>query len=184
MKERHFDRYSLHPQVTVRVLPIPSHATWREVPHRTEYGYISKVYALLLTNFSTAFFFDSDTWYCNGWSQAVDQVLRRYPDSNVFWTLEDTFGDYWGQNNTLFTSEEISCGIEEFSEFYERNSGTIFGIRKNKASERFLKRAIDVWHTHQNSTKYRAWIPEISSTDQGALREAAFIELGDINGKS
>jgi hypothetical protein len=82
---RFMHQVNLSSQVTVRVLTLPSKAA---CCNRSKYGYISKVYGLLNSSFSTAIFFDSDVWFCEGWERSIDNALMSNKHAKVIWTLE------------------------------------------------------------------------------------------------
>lgn len=143
-------------------------------PGRVTYGYISKAYALLQSSFSTAFFFDADVWHCERWEETIDDLLQSNPNSDILWTLEDDkFGDTWGRVPDVFASPEVLPQIEEYKQFTERNTGTIFGVRKNPSTQFFLQRTIDIWHMYKTF--------DHPGTDQGPFRETAFLERHNIS---
>lgn len=73
------DINSLHPLMTIKYINLPLDH-YLVCCERTRHGYISKAYALLETSFKTAFFFDSETWMCDGWEDTIDDMLLQYPD--------------------------------------------------------------------------------------------------------
>ena len=134
------------------------------------------------SNFETAFFFDSDVWFCDGWEKAIDMSLDEHPHADVLWTNEGNFADFRGNKRDVYTSQELKPELNLYIHFFERNTGTIFGIRKNPHTRNFLKRAIAVWTDHRDvdHPANRGNEDVISNTDQGPFREAAFLSRKSI----
>jgi hypothetical protein len=156
---------SFNKQVTLKYLDLPRDPLPSR-PHLPLYGYISKAFALLETSFQTGIFFDSDVLFCSGWEPKVDKLLADFPDSKVIWTNETNFGAFGGRNNTYYTPS-VGEELAEYQNYFERNTGTIVAIRKGVVTNKFLKEEIFLWKKHDEK--------QISSTDQGAFREAGFI---------
>jgi hypothetical protein len=149
---------------------------------RTKYGYISKAYALQQSSFQTALFFDSDVYFCENWERGVDASLAQFKESKVLWTIEkDPYADFWARNNSQYVSPELAPELHLYREYPERNTGSIVGIRKSPESALFLNHTIRLWHGHRKPQLMSDGHPRaISGTDQGAFREASFLDRSII----
>ena len=141
-------------------------------------SHIAKAYALRGSMFNTSIFIDSDVWICPGFYPVLESVLRMHPANKVIWTNASTpFGAYLKENPLLYVSkEEIDPVRAEYARFHERNTGTMLIIRKCEETQVFLSRVIDIW---SEQTKNGTIV--LLGVDQGAFREAAFIDRHAIS---
>lgn len=147
------------------------------IQERSDYGYISKAYALLHSRFKLPVYFDTEVYFCSSeWIDKVNEAISIHPYSNVLWTIEDChWCGYPNRNSTMFISSRIFPYIEEYSRYSERNTGTILAIRKNMIGYQFLKRAIQIWHSWRTRKNW------VFGTDQSPFREAAFVMRTVLN---
>mmetsp|Transcript_10883 Transcript_10883/g.25576 ORF Transcript_10883/g.25576 Transcript_10883/m.25576 type:complete len:188 (+) Transcript_10883:2-565(+) len=119
---------------------------------------------------SHVLFFDGDTWVCPGW---LNFLYRQLLDVSVdvVWTLTPIgCGRYVDFKCDLAMSPAIRDNIAEmgrFTRFIERNSGTVFAVRRSERTKQWLTEAAELYP--------RMVRARIVKGDQPALRESFFL---------
>ena len=143
--------------------------------HGKHGGHIGKALALRDSSFEFPILLDGDSWPCSGWLGAVKNATL---EADVIWSLAIiAFGAVKGRNGKTYTSPLIRSQIDAFSHFQERNTGTIFGVRKNPASRRWLTDALDM-RANQSAPQHRKHYKGFQ--DQAAFRESFFLHREEL----
>ena len=90
-------------------------------------GHIGKSLALRDSAFQLPILLDSDSWPCAGWFEAVKNASN---NADVIWSLAV---DHFGASSGIRHIHEKSMTSQQqkgFENFAERNSGTVFMVRK------------------------------------------------------
>lgn len=136
-------------------------------------GKIGKTYALRYSeplDTSHVLFLDGDTWVCPGW---IDFLYRQLADgtADVVWTITPhKCGRYVDYKCDVAMSPAITNDtgeLEQFVEFSERNSGTLFAVRRSEKTTRWLADAAELYP--------RMVEAKVVLGDQPALRESFFL---------
>jgi len=136
-------------------------------------GKIGKTYALRYSepmDTSHVLFLDGDTWVCPGWH---DFLLGHLADAtvDVVWTLTPhPCGRYVGYKCDVAMDATIRSDAREFERFKrfgERNSGTVFAVRRSEKTMAWLTEAAELYP--------RMVEANVTLGDQPALRESFFL---------
>jgi len=136
-------------------------------------GKIGKTYALRHSeplSTSHVLFLDGDTWVCPGWLAMLTGVLA---DStvDVVWSMTPiACGRYVDFRCDVAMNESIRNDAREmaaFRQFYERNSGTVFAIRRSGQTTQWLSDAAELYPKMVQAG--------VVLGDQPALRESLFL---------
>lgn len=137
--------------------------------HGTHGGHIGKALALRDSRFEFPILLDGDSWPCSDWLQSVNNATL---EADVIWSRAPLpFGASFN-NATTHSSPLIPGQMGAFRHFAERNTGTIFGVRKTPFSRLWLTDALDMRANQSSSQRrknYRAF------ADQAAFRESFFL---------
>ena len=130
-------------------------------------GYIGKGLALRDSHFDFPIVLDGDSWPCPGWFDAMKEAVQH---ADVIWSLApNAFGGTRGKPLT-YSSPMIAGQEKEYSQFGERNTGTVFGVRRTTSTQLWLTDALDV--RSDQIGKKRLYSP---TNDQPAFRESFFL---------
>ena len=142
-------------------------------------GHIGKSYALKESRFDFPILFDGDVWPCNtNIMSVVKQAIERERKDVVWSRAPSPFGGSKDRND-LFVSPEIESQLEEYKQFYERNTGSVFAVNRKRALVRqMLQRAMEIF-AQQAEGKPR--IIRNFCHDQPALREAYFLYRHELS---
>ena len=135
-------------------------------------GYIGKAYALKESRFDVPILFDGDVWPCNmNITSVVQEAIQQQKD--VVWSeAPSPFGGTLGRND-MYVSHEIEAQLDEYKQFSERNTGTIFAVnRRHPVVHKWLQLALDIF-VQQFGGDYKH--------DQPALRESFFLYRHELS---
>ena len=190
------------PLISVRRMPLVD--TQDDVPRGLDLnsgngGHIGKAYALSHSAFGFPVLTDSDVYACNGWTEKLYETLNDHPKTDVLWTFANyPTPDAWRDDDAVVRSlsynhvskhiDSSSSELEEFSNFAERNSGTIIAVRRTAKTKAFLDDVLLIYSrlekkglTHSGDIqKFIGSANEKIGHDQGAFREAFFIHRHEI----
>ena len=143
-------------------------------------GYIAKAWALMESHTAQNGFtilFDGDVYPCDRWvDYLASQALQGSVD--VVWSLEAEgvrCSGYANRSCTLAVSPSIAqnaTNLAEFAAFGERNSGTIFAVRRSDATLAWMRDAVRIYG-ELVSSKFVAGNNHLA--DQPAWRESFFL---------
>lgn len=148
-------------------------------------AYIGKAHALLHSAAEATVVLDSDSRVCQGWATLVEDWVSSGRD--LLWSKEvgHPFGGLRDANASYLVSEATSTlgeGGQPFTltgaarrrltRVAERNTGTVFGVRRSKTTARWLRLALDLYPKLRASGMV---VGNHGLSDQPALREAFFL---------
>ena len=149
--------------VTVRYMP----ASYKN-PHNgaainlagVDGGHIGKALALRESSFDFPIVLDGDSFPCQGW---LEEVQRAMQDADVIWSLAPMrFGATQGHKDA-HTAPMSASQVAEYRKFPERNTGTVFAVRRTPATRLWLTAAIDIranqtalFEAHRETEVYRS----------------------------
>jgi len=135
-------------------------------------GKIGKTYALRYSepmDTSHVLFLDGDTWVCPGWLEFLYRQIQNLT-VDVFWTITPIkcgrYVDFKCDVMMDHKLRENATAMKEFVGFAERNSGTVFAIKRSHKTTRWLSDAADLYP--------RMVKAKVVLGDQPALRESFF----------
>ena len=131
-------------------------------------GHIGKSLALRDSAFQLPILLDSDSWPCAGWFEAVKNASN---NADVIWSLAvDHFGASSGIRH-IHEKSMTSQQQKDFENFAERNSGTVFMVRKSIDSKAWLTDAIET-RVNLSFSQHRGKYSQFA--DQAAFRQSFF----------
>ena len=142
-------------------------------------GHEGKTHALLSHDESHVVVLDGDVRPCPGWTSMVSDWIRSGED--VLWTIAPFGGGFSGYVNRTsnFSVTPMSrTQREQFSTFKERNTGTIFGVKRSHATRSWLHLSLVLYDQLAASGRVGVFkLPnsETRALDQPSLRESFFV---------
>jgi len=149
-------------------------------------AYIGKAHALLHSAAEATVVLDSDSRVCQGWATLVEDWVSSGRD--LLWSKEvgQPFGGLRDANASYLVSEATSAALGEVAQQFsltgsarhrltrmvERNTGTVFGVRRSRTTARWLRLALDLYPKLRASGMV---VGNHGLSDQPALREAFFL---------
>ena len=143
-------------------------------------GHIGKGLALRDSAFDYPVLLDGDSWPCPGWFDRMKDTVNH---ADVIWSLEKCPSARIRERKATAetVSPMIAGQIAEYRKFRERNTGTVFGVRRTPATHAWLTDALDIRANQQamlrarNNFGYDPKLPGSGAKDQSAFRESFFL---------
>ena len=132
-------------------------------------GHIGKAMALRESKFLFPIFFNSDSWPCRNW---FNVILNASLESDIIWSLAPIhFGASTNNNASASTTTFLEKNISQYENFRERNTETIFAVRKSSISYAWLTDALNI-RAKMSVGSYQTMFRPFQ--DQAAFRESFF----------
>ena len=110
-------------------------------------GHVGKAFALSHSKFDFPVLTDSDVFMCNGWIEQLYATMNANPNADLIWTFPKYPMGVLKHDNTSHVSKiiDIPKVQEQYSQFTERNSGTVVAVRKTRETKLFLDDVLSIF---------------------------------------